>query len=95
MEHGEWKFFVKAIDLQNGVYAITLTDDVLDPDCWPVHSICIEDGFVRTQTVLYNSSVYDIPDMIGWGNIQVAEWTQYEPGNSHPQNEHSIMRLSM
>lgn len=96
MKHGRWEFYVKSIDLQDGTYAITITDDVLDHDCWPVDSICIRDGYVRSQNVLYSSSVYDMPNMVGWGNIQVAEWTQYEPGiTTHPQNAHNIMKLSI
>ena len=95
MKLNEWQFYVKAIDIQDGTYAITINDDVLAPDCWPVHAICIVGGFVHSQVALYSSTVYDMPDMLGWGNIQVAEWTQTEPGNNHPQVGHELMKISM
>jgi hypothetical protein len=95
MEQGKWDFFVKFDELVDGVYMITITDDVLDADCWPIHYITIKTGIVLKQGCVFNSTVYDMPDMVGWDTTQVAEWTQAEPGNNHPQIGHNIMQLSV
>jgi hypothetical protein len=96
MKLNNWEFYVRhAEDIRDGTYVITINDDVLDPDCWPVHSICVVGGYVRNQIALYSSQVYDVPDMMGWTTQQIAEWTQIEPGNSHPQVGHEIMRISV
>lgn len=91
----EWSFFVKTEELPvSGFFAITITDDVLDPDCWPIANIVITGGKVSTYMPLFNSAVYDLPDMTGWTAAQVAEWTQIEPGNQHPQVGHEIMWIA-
>ena len=95
MRPNEWTFFVGKNEIpENGFFAITITDDVLDPDCWPIHNLIIVTGIVVKQVPIYTSAVYKIPNMEGWTSRQVAEWTQNEPGNSHPQQGYNIMWIT-
>jgi len=91
----EWTFYVRVEEMpDNGFFAITINDDVLDPDCWPIANLIVATGIVVKQIPLYNSAVYDIPNMEGWTTQQVAEWTQIEPGNSHPQVGHNLIHIT-
>jgi hypothetical protein len=96
MKLNNWEFYVRhAESIKDGTYAIAITDDCLDADCFPSGVINIVSGVVVSQMLLYHSAVYDLPDMIGYDTTQIAEWTQIEPGNSHPQVSHDIMKLSI
>lgn len=95
LKPNEWSFWVKAEEIpDNGVFAFSVSDDVLDKDCWPVWTAVMVNCIVESWMPMYTSDVYDIPDMTGWTKEKVAEWAQYEPGNSHPQISHDMCWLA-
>lgn len=68
-----WKEFIEKF-VDNGVYAVTICDDVLDEDCWPVWSIHIKTGVVVKTTPLYHGQgVYDMPNMMGMDTIELLQ----------------------
>jgi hypothetical protein len=94
MDLHKWTSFVYINELPtNGVFACTITDDVLDPDAWPVWILTMKDGIITHQTRVIDG-VYGHENMVGWDKRQLAEWVQYEPSIArHPQEFHSIMYL--
>ena len=94
MKMHEWTSFILINEIPTaGVFACTITDDVLDPEDWPVWILTMKDGIITHQTKI-SVGVYAVENMIGWNKRQLAEWVQYEPTvATHPQEFHSIMYL--
>jgi len=93
LKKNEWTFWADHMPA-NGVFAISISDDVLDKDCWPVWCIVMCGGVVEHQHDMYTSDVHDRPNMEGWTKQQVLEFCQYEPGDSHPQISHDIIWMA-
>lgn len=96
LNRNEWSFYVKAEEIpDNGVFAFSISDDVLDKDCWPAWTAVMVNGVIESWVQMYDGQgVYGIPDMTGWDKKKVAAWTQYEPCNNHPQISHDMVWLA-
>lgn len=95
MELNKWESFVLINELpDNGVFLCTITDDVLDPEDWPIWAVVLKGGHVINHIDI-SGGVYRIEQMLTWTKRQLAEWVSYEPEVArHPQEFHSIMRIS-
>lgn len=92
LKKNEWTFWVEVSEMpDDGVFAMQITDDVLDRDCFPVWCVVIAAGIVVQQHDMYRSDMYDRPNMMGWTKNKVAKWCQYEPGDNHPQQSRDIL----
>lgn len=92
MELHVWQSYVLINELpNNGVFACTITDSVLDMDAWPIWSITMRDGVVIGQIGLYNG-LYGIENMVEWDKKQLAEWVQFQSIQPE-QQENCIMLL--
>ena len=91
-----WKNYMNDEDLKNTDFnaLVTVTDDVLDDENWPVHTIIVKDGVVVKQVPVYvnNNVVYELPSMVGWTTLELKQWLDLNDDfiNSHPAVEHSI-----
>jgi len=68
-----------------------LSDNVLDPEDWPIVKLVIE-GHEVVATELVNRGCYDMTGMpaVGWTTQQIMKWTDYDSTGSHPENYHMI-----
>ncbi len=93
LKPNEWTFWIEESDLSDdGVFALSISDDVLDPDCWPVWCIVMQGGVVVQLHDMFRAEVHDRPDMMDWTKKQIADWVHEENGSAitHPQVSHSI-----
>ncbi len=97
LEIGKWSICVRNDEMpKDGAFVVNITDDVLDEENWPLSAIVIQNGKVVHQYHLYHSTkrhAHAMPNMVGWTHIRVAEWTQYENVNLHPQTSYNILRV--
>jgi len=93
LKKNEWTFWVKMEEIpKDCVLAMSISDDVLDKDCWPVWCVVLQGGTVVQLHDMYRSEVYDRPDMMKWSRDQIADWVQEADGASmtHPMISHDI-----
>lgn len=96
LKKNEWSVYVHNKEMpENGVFILDVNDNMLDPENWPVWTITLVNDAVVSQCNLYNSAqrVYEIPDMMGWNHLKVAEWMQYEPTNNAHEENRGILWL--
>ena len=64
--------------LNDGVMAITIFDNVLDEENWPVSAIYVRTGIVLRQVPQYltDECAYKLPNMVGWDTYQVRMWIE-------------------
>ena len=91
-----WKTYMNEEDLRNTNFnaLVSITDDVLDEENWPVSTIIVEDGIVTQQVPVYvsDSVVYELPNMVGWTTLELKQWLDLNDDfvNSHPTVEYCI-----
>jgi hypothetical protein len=87
-----WASFLETVP-EDGTYLVRVSDDVLDPEDWPIHAILIKHGVVQEQRLVQNG-VYGMEDMTEWSADDVRQWACEDNTGSHPCIEHNIVRLS-
>ncbi len=73
------------------VLTVRISDNVLEPEDWPIDGLTLVDGVVVGQLHLIKGA-YRLPNMEGWTTQQLMEWTQYDPVGSHPEQYYEISK---
>lgn len=74
---------------QNGELEVSITDNVLDPEDWPVSIITVENGIVVAQRTK-KEGCYSMDDMMGWNMFQLEEWHFYDTTGHHPEQYYEV-----
>jgi hypothetical protein len=95
LKSNEWTFYVEDEDMiTDGVYALSITDAVLDDDCWPVWCVVVRTGVVLQQHVMFPGEAYEMPEMVGMTVDEVAAWIREAEGMDAQQVSHNIMLMA-
>jgi len=94
MRAEEWLDDIPADGLVgNVVVQITVCDNVLDEEDWPIHVIFIENMKVKRQEVM-RKGIYTMPDFRGKKAADVVRWVNQNRTmrpEEHPQVWHELM----
>jgi hypothetical protein len=96
LKANEWAFYIRDDEesmMANGVYALSITDAVLDPEDWPVWCVVVREGFVAQQHTMYEGRSYKIPAMVGCSVHEIAAWVRGATGTDAEQVSHNIMPM--
>jgi hypothetical protein len=80
---------VSILNCANGLFAVRMSDNVLDPGDWPISIIKIDSGCVIEQVNVIEKT-YSMPDMKGWTLKDLYNWLMIDTTGSHPEEYHDI-----
>jgi hypothetical protein len=89
----DWLSAVTLMDIVkwvNGVFAVRISDNILDPEDWSIHTITMKDGVVVRCQKIYDGA-YPL-DMLGWKLGKLHTWLQYD-GTGRPEEEYHEIKV--
>ena len=88
----KWETFINKLGNNTTVLA-RVSDDVLDEEDWPVHTLIFEEGICTSQTEK-QKGVYSLSaSFIGKRTEDLIEWANYDASGNNPEMFHEICIL--
>jgi len=94
----EWNNYIRLNEMpNNGVFICQPTDAILEPDCWPIWLVVMNNGIIVHQENLYTASHggYKITNMMGWTKTQFVGWAQFEEHSTGAEETNNFMWVGM
>ena len=85
----KWETFINKLGNNTTVLA-RVSDNVLEEEDWPVHTLTFEGGICTSQTEK-QKGVYSFSEsFIGKSTDDLIEWSNYDNSGNHPEMFHEI-----
>lgn len=92
----KWENFVDIDSLIEDiliVVAVRISDNVLDEENWPIHTLKFNEKGVCVKQVVENEGVYKMKDFVGKNFYDLWDWSNYDTNGSEGEMTHDLCRL--